>query len=148
MDSYYFERSYIPDKMEIGEKYIIFISGQKFELLGYYLGITINIDSEIAYCFGESTEIPLANSKQMHSHDLLFVYKKVKGVLVTNNGSSMVTSNYVDDTRMFFNDCFVQDKEFSINVLKMGSGFNSSLYKSKMPANVNLLGVRSQLKPF
>ena len=147
MDSYYFERSYIPDDMEIGEKYIIFVSGQKFELLGYYLGITISIDSEIAYCFGESTEIPLANSKQMHSHDLLFVYKKVTGVLHTKNDSNMVTSNYVDDTRMIFNECFVQDKEISINVLKMGSGFNSSLYKSKMPANVNLLGERSQLKP-
>jgi hypothetical protein len=100
MDSYYFERSLIPENMTIGDKYIIFWENKTFKLLGYYLGTIKTKSQEIFFCFGETPDTHIADSKQITTFDLIFVFRKVYGTLEQDYPSDMYTSKTVDNTRL------------------------------------------------
>jgi hypothetical protein len=98
MDSYYFERSLIPENMTIGDKYIIFWENKTFKNLGYYLGKIQSKNKETFFCFGDT---PIAEStKQISSLDLIFVFRKVYGTLQHDYPYDFYTSQTVDNTRL------------------------------------------------
>ena len=98
MDSYYFERSLIPENMTIGDKYIIFWENKTFKNLGYYLGKIQSKNKETFFCFGDT---PIAEStKQRSSFDMIFVFRKVYGTLQQDYPYDLYTSQTVDNTRL------------------------------------------------
>jgi hypothetical protein len=103
MDSYYFERSLIPENMTIGDKYIIFWEEKTFKLLGYYLGTITTKNKERFFCFGETTETHISESKQISTFDLIFVFRKIYGTLQQDYPCDLYTSKTVDNTRLLYN---------------------------------------------
>ena len=103
MDSYYFERSLIPENMTIGDKYIIFLEGKSFELLGYYLGKIQSKNKETFFYFGKTPDTPISDSKQISSIDLIFVFRKIYGTLERDYPTYLYTSKTVDNTRILLN---------------------------------------------
>ena len=100
MDSYYFERSLIPENMTIGDKYIIFWENKTFKNLGYYLGKIQSKNKETFFYFGETPDTLIAESKQISSFDLIFVFRKVYGTLQQDYPYDLYTSQTVDNTRL------------------------------------------------
>jgi len=104
MDSYYFERSLIPENMTIGDKYIIFWENKTFKNLGYYLGKTQSKNKETFFCFGD-TQFD-ESTKQISTFDLIFVFRKVYGTLQQDYPCDLYTSKTVDNTRLLIKNCF------------------------------------------
>ena len=100
MDSYYFERSIIPENNAIGDKYIIFWENKTFKNLGYYLGKIQSKNKETFFYFGETPDTLIAESKQISSFDLIFVFRKVYGTLQQDYPCDLYTSQTVDNTRL------------------------------------------------
>lgn len=100
MDSYYFERSLIPENMTIGDKYIIFCENKTFKNLGYYLGKIQSKNKETFFYFGETPDTLFTESKQISTFDLIFVFRKVYGTLQQDYPCDLYTSQTVDNTRL------------------------------------------------
>jgi|LauGreDrversion4_2_1035121.scaffolds.fasta_scaffold138231_1 hypothetical protein len=100
MDSYYFERSLIPENMAIGDKYIIFWENKTFKNLGYYLGKIQYKNKETFFCFGKTPDVSIADSRQISTFDLIFVFRKVYGTLQQDYPCDLYTSQTVDNTRL------------------------------------------------
>ena len=109
MDSYYFERSFIPENMTIGDKYIIFWEGKTFKMLGYYLGAIIN--KETLFCFGKTPDTHISESKQISTFDLIFVFRKTYGRLEQDYPYDLYTSKTVDNTRLLYNKTVFSRKD-------------------------------------
>jgi hypothetical protein len=112
MDSYYFERSLIPENMAIGDKYIIFWEGKTFKNLGFYLGKIQSKNKETFFYFGKTPDTLIADSKQISSLDLIFVFRKIYGTLEQDYPTDLYTSKTVDNTRLLLhasNSLFFSD---------------------------------------
>jgi hypothetical protein len=84
--------------MIIGDKYILFWENKIFKNLGYYLGK--NQDKDDFFCFGDTPDTHIINSRQIYTFDLIFVFRKVYGNLEKDYPSDLYTLQTIDNTRL------------------------------------------------